>query len=102
MYKVSWSHISAEGVVVASGDEEENDDKSAQQVKSDIEESMGEEDNGSKDKEGNGYTMSNSTPIENVMLENEGRTVVNYKCTPNETGMFVIGRPLRLLCHYCN
>ena len=94
MYKVSSSHISADGVVLASGDEEENDGESAQQMKSHTEESICEGENGSKGKEGNDYTLNKSMPIEDLRLEYEGRTVVKYMCTPTEIDMFVIGRPL--------
>ena len=93
MYMARNSHFSADGVVHTSGDEEENDDNSAEQVKS-HKESIGEGEDGSKGEEENCYKMNiNSMVIDALRIESNGKTVAKYMYNPNGIGMYVIQRP---------
>ena len=87
------SYSSADGVVHTSGDDEENDDGSVEQVTS-LTESTGEGESGTKGEEENCYKMNiNSMLIEPLRLGSNRKTVAKYMNTQNGIGMFVIHRP---------
>ena len=93
MYTAKNSYFSVDGAVHTSGDDEENDDDSAEQIKS-LTESKGKGESGRKGEEENCYKMNmNSMLIEALRLGSNRKTVAKYMYTSNGTGMFVIHRP---------
>ena len=96
MYMARNSYFSADGVVHTSGDDEENDDDSAEQVKS-LTESIDEGESGREGEEENCYKMNiNSMLIEAVRLGRNREKVAKYMNIQNGIGMLVIHKPFLL------